>query len=515
MPGLIALVAFTPIVLSAAVILWLRRSAAIGALSGTAIALAWIPLFDAFGLDVERVRVALISATILTLSAVLVIVPGLYLNAILRGQGVVDGLAAWIQSLRLDAERKALVLLLGPLPAVESLTGFGVSLFLAVPIFFRLFPAERAYRMSLLGMNIMPWGTLALATVIAASLSGLPVAQLGAATALTSALVFPAIGLIALCVLGGPSLLRKHALLATLLGLALAALLFAFSRFGFTEIAGILAGTVVGVLGFAGLRQASQSAEQALESGRFAAAPVDTQSLPIWRLLQPYALVLGLILLSRIPALHALLSDAVVLSSGRVRFSLLTSPGWALAIVALLLLAIRSVPIDHKVVWSRAKTASIGILCFVVLAQLMLESGMINAIAAPLEQQGAQHKSLLYLLSPLLGAVSGFTTGSNVGGNALLTVMQHRLGAATGEALLFTAAQNSAAGHAVFASLPIIILVATIARDTAHQTPMAEHELLRFTLKALCLVVMALVLSCALIGSMGLLVTSDEWLIPR
>ena len=67
---------------------------------------------------------------------------------------------------QLKPENKALILLLGFLPAVESLTGFGVSLFLGVPIFLKLFPQKKALKLSVLGMNIMPWGTLALATII-------------------------------------------------------------------------------------------------------------------------------------------------------------------------------------------------------------------------------------------------------------------------------------------------------------------------------------------------------------
>ncbi len=67
----------------------------------------------------------------------------------------------------------------------------------------------------------MPWRTLALATVVGASLTGYTVVELGRTTALTSALIYPAIGVLALVVLGGKSLLRQYGLAVVLLGLSL------------------------------------------------------------------------------------------------------------------------------------------------------------------------------------------------------------------------------------------------------------------------------------------------------
>lgn len=502
MSTLTSVVALLPLVVSMLVILVLRRGAATGALSGIAVAVVLI-LFggDAFTIDGQRAQTALGTTAILTLSVVLVIVPGLYLNAVLRAQGAIDGLVSWIQSWRLDAERKALVLLLGFLPAVESLTGFGVSLFLGVPIFFRLFPAEQAYRVSLLGMNIMPWGTLALATVIGASLTGLAVTSLGTATSLTSALVFPCVGLIALHVLGRGAMVRKHGALAVVLGLCLSAALFLFNRIGLTETAGILAGAMTGLLGFAVL---------GLGTGRASAGSQErADGLPparVFRLLLPYILVLALIVISRtIGPLHEALANLWVLTTARVKFSVLTSPGLALAIVAFLLTRLQPVSIGHKAVWTRARTASLGLFCFILLAQVMRESGMIAGIAALLEQQEGEGVGFLVILSPLLGMMSGFTTGSNLGGNALVMTVQHQIGSAVGEGLLFSAVQNSAAGHTVFASLPIIILVMTIAREGGEQSGTAEHDLLRFGLKAAVFVFIALVLTCSIIHSAGLI----------
>ena len=74
-------------------------------------------------------------------------------------------------------------------------------------------------------------------------------------------------------------------------------------------------------------------------------------------------------------------------------------------------------------------------------------------------------KFLMVLLAPLIGMGSGFITGSNVGGNALAMNLQQKIGESLEHGLLFAAVQNSAAGHIIFTSLPIIIFIITISKD--------------------------------------------------
>ncbi|MDR2128247.1 MAG: hypothetical protein LBP52_04195 [Burkholderiaceae bacterium] len=165
------LIAITPLLVCAVVILFARRSAVVGAGTALAVALALIGWQETFSLSLAGARAALLDAVVLTLSAAIVIVPGLYFNALLKSHGAMDAIEQWVECLPYTKAHKALLLLFGLLPAVESLTGFGVSLFLAIPVFFHLFSQRAAYRLSMLGMNIMPWGTLALATVVGAGLS--------------------------------------------------------------------------------------------------------------------------------------------------------------------------------------------------------------------------------------------------------------------------------------------------------------------------------------------------------
>ena len=72
----------------------------------------------------------------------------------------------------MNSSHKAILIVVGLAPALESMTGFGISLLVTIPLVMAFAPRQKALRLSLLSMNIMPWGTLALATTVGAQLSG-------------------------------------------------------------------------------------------------------------------------------------------------------------------------------------------------------------------------------------------------------------------------------------------------------------------------------------------------------
>jgi len=132
---------------------------------------------------------------------------------------------------------------------------------------------------------------------------------------------------------------------------------------------------------------------------------------------------------------------------------------------------------------SRGAKASVNLAAFVVLAQVMLQSGMIATFASTLSSVG---DGALTFLPPILGMISGFIAGSNLGGNALTMSLQSETGKQAGLLLNFAAAQNAGAGLAVFTSVPIIVLIQTIAGDIIPGGKIPTHsrdsELLRFGL---------------------------------
>ncbi|PRC94210.1 hypothetical protein [Solimicrobium silvestre] len=94
------------------------------------------------------------------------------------------------------------------------------------------------------------------------------------------------------------------------------------------------------------------------------------------------------------------------------------------------------------------------------------------------------------------GLISGYLTGSSVGGNAPMMTMQSTIGSGIGKPLFFAALQNSSAGHAVFASMPIILLILAISGGArqGEESDLVRYGLLMVGLVAIVIVLTAMVL---------------------
>ncbi|MDD9885204.1 MAG: L-lactate permease [Gammaproteobacteria bacterium] len=462
--------------------LLLKRGAVTSAMAGIA-AVAAVALLDSrFAIrPADLLAADLPVVLILTLSVALVIAPGQIFNAQLQAAGIIDAIGARIERVALSRMKMASVIVLGAAPALESLTGFGVSLFFTVPVLVQLFPLRQALLLSLLGMNIMPWGTLALATLLGAQLAGAPFAQLAFATSLTSFAVFPVIGGLIFFICRAPGTPWRALLFPLLTGLLLSGCLVFYNAFAAAELAGVCAGLTA-----AALMLLAETLRRG--PGIFAAAGADAAAAdaqdpwPLWRLLTPYCILIALIAISRLGPVNHALQNLLRIESGGVQLAVFTSPGVFIGLSAVLLGVLSSRILAgnaarnssaNSPAWrdgvfarglQRAGYPVAAIALFVVFAQLHRASGLFEALAARLVEL---ELTQIALVAPLLGMLSGYATGSNVGGNALFMALQSDAGRHFEQQLAFAAAQNSAAGHAVFMSLPIILLALSIAAPAA------------------------------------------------
>ena len=486
MDAIKAVIGISPVILSILVILFLKRNIVTGALGGILLGFLIIMTTDWFTLNSSNFYTAIFTAAILTISAALVIVPGLYLNTVLQGQGKIERLSEIIKKIQINNTHKALLLLIAFLPAIESLTGFGVSLFLSIPLFFSLFADHKAYRLSLIGMNIMPWGTLALATLVGSSLSGEPINKLSATTALVSLFVFPTFGLMGAYIIDGIEGIKQNIILAITMGLGLSLMLYVFSSLGLTELAGVLSGLTVGIVTTIILnRNHKKSNSPPFEKINY---------YEVFKLLTPYLMLLILILTSRlIQPVSEFLSSIAILETSRIKLAIFKSPGIVVGIVAGIWYFLDKVKISHLAIIQKSNKACLSLFLFAFLAQLMQESGMLKTFSSLLGNI-SQGKVMYMFITPALGMLSGNITGSNVGGNALMMTLQHNIGKSLENGLLFAAVQNSAAGYAVFTSSAIIVLTMTIAKNFEHNSVVSEHQLVSFGLKSAFFVYLALIL---------------------
>lgn len=457
----------------------LRRPAHIAAWCGVLVTVALTLLVPKFVFNPHEVAIGFGSAILLTADAAMVILPGLYLNELLAQRHVHHRLVGWVERLPMPTTDKVAIVVVGFAPALEALTGFGVSLLLTVPVLLALSPRPTALRQSMLSLNIMPWGTLGLATLVGSTLARQSLHDLGHISSLVSMTIFPVFGAIsaALSVAPGGDLVKRMrpTLIGAGIGLVLSAGLVLFNWIGAVELAGVLAGLVAGLGGLVVLAKRRQGL------------------LPPWTAIGPYALALGLVGVIRVVAAAGVPIDKVQVSIGLVDFQPLNSPGVPLLITALVLGR-------GRLSWSGVTAAAIrsrktltALLGFTVTALLMTVSGMVAVISELLAAQGVVGA---VFLSPLLGLLSGFLTGSNTGGNALMIQVQTAFGAAIGHPLTLAAVQNSASGHAVFASLPEILLMLAVAGTAKDRE---ESGLIRFGLRMLVVVYVVITTATAVL----------------
>lgn len=487
--------AVLPLIVVLGVIMGWRKPAHAAAAAAVAVAALLIWWRPELTLPGSALGPAAGGAGLLVLNAAAVMLPGVYLSQVLARRGVHESLQEWVRGLPLPVPAKVALVVAGIAPTVEALTGFGVSLLVTVPVLLALAPPPTALRQAMLGMNIMPWGTLGLATVLGAELISLPTATLGTATAITSSLIFPLVAVWA-ALLARPAHRLRTALLAAGAGGLLSAGLLLFNRLGIVAPAGVLAGLLTTATGLVlcaikrrGASETDSTAKQ-FDGGslilRAPAEPTTGLLLPPRAVLRAYGLVLGGIAILRIATAAGI--PPLALHAGGASFALLSSPGLPLLAAALLLDRGRPHLPDARAALVRVGRPLLALTGFVVLGRVMADSGMIGQLGAAV---AAAPLLAVALVAPALGMLSGFVTGSNVGGNVLMLPLQQQL-APAGLDTWFAAVQNSGAGHTVFTSLPMIMLILAVAGDHAKNSDTSERTLLRFGLRVAAAIYAAL-----------------------
>lgn len=457
----------SPLLLVLLALMVLRRPPLQAALAGCSLALLLWACGAAQPMQAPALAAAALDTAVLLAITASVIVPGLVFVILIEGLGINQVLSQSLQSLALPRPHQVLLVVLGLGPMLESLTGFGVSMVATIPLLLALFERQVALRLAILGMGIMPWGTLGLATVVGAPLAGLPAERLATDTVFTSAPVFLAIATLSLW-------WTKARDARAWLALALCCLLFlavlaALSRFTGPEMAGVGAGLAVMVV-----LLAPSWAQRPGSGGAGLRA-----AMPYLVLIGCVLLLKGGVLLTQADGLWQVAGHAVV-------WKPLTSPGLALAAASMgiawrhpgLLRPPAGRPALGQALRARATRPLLTIAGFLALSQIMVKGGFLDALTQALS---ALSLAAAGPVVAALGALSGYLTGSTLGGNAIFMPAIGLL-PETARPLL-AALQNSGAGHAAMGSIPIAMVALGLARGTREE----EGALVRFGFLLACL----------------------------
>lgn len=452
--------AAAPLVLAVLLLVWRRRPGwqAGGAAFALAVALAVAP--GPFALRPAALAAAHARGLLLSLVVVYVLAAGLLLFNVLDRARAIETLGAALARASQDRARRALLVVGALSPFFESVSGFGLAVVVVGPLLVALgFDARRATLLALLGQNAVPWGAMAIGTLIGAELADVPVRAMGVGSAwLTLPLAF-LYNALTVVLAAGPGMVLRRLPDIVLGAAALGGGVLAGSAYVSVELAGVLAGL---------LAAAVQVALARLLEGPPAPAPAVPEGPSPWRAAAPYAVLVAGLLVSRlVPAARAWLDNVLVLDAAAhgVRLPFLYSPAFFLLVASAVAAALfgLSGPALRGALRATARQwwpAAAATAAFIALSTVMVAAGMTTRLA---EAAAAATGAAFVLLSPLVGGLGGFMTGSNTGGNAMFGRFQVETALRAGlppEVLAY--ANNVAAANATMASPSRVVLATAV-----------------------------------------------------
>jgi lactate permease len=403
------------------------RAGLVGLISAMIISAVW------FGADLSVQGVALARGGLMALD-VLPIVWGAYaFYRVTAEAGAIDALTEALPALTPSRGLQALVIGWAFASFLQGVGGFGVPVAVTAPILAGLgFPPLTAVLVPSIGHAwAVTFGSLASSFVAMVAATGEPASSLAPASALALGIVGVGCGIGAAQAAAGWRESARNGLAIALMGAAMAASLFALASLGLWPIASVgagLAGMAVGLI-VAGRRMPEAGILKRLGFG-----------------LLGYLVLVGLVsLVQFVPVLRNELNlwrvgvplPSTVTSLGHsmpaltYRYAPLGHTGMLLAYAALLAYGLYrwmgSALGDgspRRIASDTVRTmlpVTLGILAMVALAAVMEQAGMIQALAEALA--GAAGNGFA-LVSPWIGALGAFVTGSNTSSNLMFGALQ-------------------------------------------------------------------------------------------
>lgn len=401
-----------------------------------------------------------------TLISVLAIIGGgVLLAQVMDRTGAQQKLAHWL-SAGGPTVASALLMVHGVVPFIETVTGFGVSVMIGLPLLRSFgFTPYVAALLTLLGLMIGPWGSMAPGTLVAADAAGIPLQEMGLASGWMNIVPFIVSGIAATLVATKRSdtngVSRGQRVGWTLVGVFSGLMLWVFTmlaNYGLgTPVAGAAATMITAVIWLLYIRR-----------GRLTPGP--------GRAIFPYLILLvgtitGQLLYRSIDwgAFGEIIASPALWSTSAAMLALLFLP--------ISSQNLRSLPKASLVLWW---SVAIPTALYVLLGVVMAGGGLANIIGATLSNLGPGY---LFIL-PFVAGLSGYITSSGTGANAMFGATQVAAAQQLGVSATWTMAiQNSAAGWAIITGPARVELAYLLARGHSHGdsrgTPVTRGALLK------------------------------------
>jgi lactate permease len=482
--------------------LGLRWSAARAGLVGYLSALLLALFF--FGANLRIIAYAHLRALLLVMDVLPIIWAAFLLYRVSDEAGAIHMLARLLPGLTPDRELQAVLIAFVFSTFLQSVGGFGVPVAVTAPILGGLgFSPVASVLLPSIGHGwAVTFGSLGLAFQALISSTGFSASELAPPSALFLGIAGLISGFMVAWVAGGKHALRRLFFPTIVLGTFMGATQWLVGSFGPWNIAALAGGLAGMFISYLLARRTSKIVPKANSLDR----PILSASLA----LAPYAVLVGLILMIQfIPPLFDVLGALQIsFSIPQMTTSLdyLTPaaqtrpiPVFRQAGMVLLYAALISFWLYKLAGWvqpgaggrivkttlSKVVPATPSVVFMVGMAIVMQYSGMTNAIAQGLAQASG---SLFPLVSPWIGALGAFMTGSNTNSNVIFAPLQMRTSELLGLRVFIILAAQTAGGAFGSVLSPAKLVVGTSTAGMVGK----EGEVLRHVLPYI-LAILALV----------------------
>jgi len=446
-----------------------------------------------FGAGWQVLAYAQLKGVLLTLFVLYITWAALLLYRVADEAGALSAIGAGLPRLTPDRGLQALLLAWVFGAFLQGVSGFGVPVAVVAPLLVELgFPAVAAVVIVSVGHSwAVTFGSLGSSFYALIGATGRGGEELAPWSAVMLGLACLGCGAGTLWAAGGKRTLRANLAPLFLIGLTMAVTQFLVVTNGLWSIGGMLAG-LAGLA--AGVVWARWRAHREHGSAEFtdqdsesrSRSSLSSKSMPLGWALLPYALLVIIVLAAQlISPVRDFLGQVVI----RVPFpELTTSRGWVtpagegrsinlfghagalLAYASLVTYGLYrwrgcyAPGVVHRIVQTvvrRAMRSSLGIAAMVGMAVTMEHSGMTHLLAEGVSRVAG---STFPLVSPFIGALGAFMTGSNTNSNVVFGGLQQHAAALVGVSPLIILAAQTAGGAvgSLFAPAKIILGCSTV-----------------------------------------------------
>ncbi len=438
------LLAAAPIGVVILLMLGFRRSAAVAGVAGwlTALAVAAVR----FGAGLNLLVLAQGKAVLFAGAVLYLIWMALWFYHVLKHAGAFDTLSHTLPAHVKDRTLQALLLAWAFGGFLEGVAGFGVPTAIVAPLLVAAGygPAAAAIMASIGEAWAVTFGGLGNALLALATASQRQPLELGPTSALMLGLAALGGGLAVLWSVGGMAAIRRNIRAFLVMGAVISLTQYALSLTPFFPLAVLSAGAA-GILAAILLARRTVSSTPSVE----ASPPATPGALPLWLALIPYALLVVIVVVTQVspPLTQALNAVMIKVDFPEMRTALgyVTPAGTGRTIsvfghtgalmgyttaLSLLLFAWQgrlrgglwtALVESGRATVRRALPPTVGILAMVGMAVTMENAGMTLALAQGLSQIAG---AAFPLVTPFIGALGAFMTGSNVNSNVIFTSLQ-------------------------------------------------------------------------------------------